>query len=67
MTANAWKLPALQVASDEMLHLDLLRFIASVGIVVRHSFEFFIRLPFGRRSRAASPCSSISSSRSPDS
>lgn len=41
MTANAWKLPALQVASDEMLHLDLLRFIASVGIVVRHSFEFY--------------------------
>ncbi|MCS3501741.1 peptidoglycan/LPS O-acetylase OafA/YrhL [Bradyrhizobium japonicum] len=41
MMVKAWKLPALRVASDEMLHLDLLRFIASVGIVVRHSFEFF--------------------------
>lgn len=41
MTAQLWKLPALRVASSEMLHLDMLRFVASVGIVVRHSFEFF--------------------------
>src|SRR4051794_17935604 len=41
MTAKSWKLPALRVASDEVLHMDLLRFVASVGIVVRHSFEFF--------------------------
>ncbi len=41
MTAKSWRLPALRAASNEMLHLDLLRFVASVGIVVRHSFEFF--------------------------
>jgi peptidoglycan/LPS O-acetylase OafA/YrhL len=41
MTVKAWTIPVLRVASDEMLHLDLLRFIASIGIVVRHSFEFF--------------------------
>jgi peptidoglycan/LPS O-acetylase OafA/YrhL len=33
-------LPALRTASDEMLHLDLLRFVASAGVVVHHSFEF---------------------------
>ncbi|WP_271585172.1 acyltransferase family protein [Bradyrhizobium sp. CCBAU 45389] len=41
MTKSWRNLPALRVESDEMLHLDLLRFVASVGIVVRHSFEFF--------------------------
>jgi peptidoglycan/LPS O-acetylase OafA/YrhL len=34
--------PALRAASDEMLHLDVLRFVASVGVVVHHSFEFLI-------------------------
>ncbi|MDA9491951.1 acyltransferase family protein [Bradyrhizobium sp. CCBAU 11361] len=51
MTANSWKAPALRVASEEMLHLDLLRFIASIGIVVRHSFEFF----FPAATRSALP------------
>lgn len=43
MTENSWRIPTLRVASNEMLHLDLLRFVASVGIVVRHSFEFFFQ------------------------
>lgn len=51
MTAKSWKVPALRVASEEMLHLDLLRFIASIGIVVRHSFEFF----FPAATRSALP------------
>ncbi|MET3911297.1 peptidoglycan/LPS O-acetylase OafA/YrhL [Bradyrhizobium sp. S3.3.6] len=41
MTTKSWKIPTLRVASAEMLHLDMLRFVASAGIVVRHSFEFF--------------------------
>jgi len=31
----------LNAASDELLHLDVLRFIASAGIVFHHSHEFF--------------------------
>jgi peptidoglycan/LPS O-acetylase OafA/YrhL len=41
MVSRLSNLPALCAASGEMLHLDLLRFVASVGIVARHSFEFF--------------------------
>ncbi|MHC2538682.1 acyltransferase family protein [Bradyrhizobium diazoefficiens] len=51
MMARSWKVPALRVASEEMLHLDLFRFIASIGIVVRHSFEFF----FPAATRSALP------------
>lgn len=32
----------LKAVSDEMLHLDLIRFVAAVGIVVHHSHEFLI-------------------------
>jgi peptidoglycan/LPS O-acetylase OafA/YrhL len=35
------KLPRLRPASDELLHLDLMRFIAASGIVFHHSHEFF--------------------------
>lgn len=35
-------LPKLKATSGELLHLDLLRFIASVGIVFHHSLEFFV-------------------------
>jgi peptidoglycan/LPS O-acetylase OafA/YrhL len=35
-------LPRLRAASDEMLHLDLLRFVACVGVVVHHSVEFLL-------------------------
>jgi peptidoglycan/LPS O-acetylase OafA/YrhL len=40
--------PVLRAASDEMLHLDVLRFVASAGVVVHHSFEFL--LPAAMRS-----------------
>jgi peptidoglycan/LPS O-acetylase OafA/YrhL len=36
-------LPKLRPQSDEMLHLDLTRFIASVGIVAHHSIEYFVQ------------------------
>lgn len=35
------KLGLLNAQSDELLHLDLLRILASVGIVFHHSHEFF--------------------------
>jgi len=35
------KLPRLRPASGELLHLDLMRFIAAAGIVYHHSHEFF--------------------------
>jgi peptidoglycan/LPS O-acetylase OafA/YrhL len=35
------KLPQLRPASGELLHLDLMRFIAAAGIVYHHSHEFF--------------------------
>jgi peptidoglycan/LPS O-acetylase OafA/YrhL len=41
---------ALHVQSNELLHLDLLRFIAASGIVVHHSKEYF----FTQSERAAS-------------
>ncbi len=31
----------LKVTSDQMLHVDLMRFVASLGIVIHHSHEFF--------------------------
>jgi peptidoglycan/LPS O-acetylase OafA/YrhL len=34
--------PRLRAASDEMLHLDLLRFVACVGVVIHHSVEFLL-------------------------
>lgn len=40
-------LPSLSATSEDLLHLDLMRFIASVGIVLCHSGEFF--LPRGSR------------------
>jgi peptidoglycan/LPS O-acetylase OafA/YrhL len=40
MVPGLSKWPALRAASDEMLHLDVLRFVASAGVVVHHSFEF---------------------------
>jgi peptidoglycan/LPS O-acetylase OafA/YrhL len=36
------KLPRLRPTSGELLHLDLMRFIASAGIVFHHSHEFFV-------------------------
>lgn len=36
------KLPRLRPTSGELLHLDLMRFIAAAGIVFHHSHEFFI-------------------------
>ena len=35
------KLPRPRPASGDLLHLDLMRFIASAGIVFHHSHEFF--------------------------
>lgn len=48
--SNRGRLFSLQTTSDELLHLDLLRFIASAGIVLCHSGEFF----FERAVRLAS-------------
>ena len=36
------KIPRLRPASGELLHLDLMRFIAATGIVFHHSHEFFV-------------------------
>ncbi len=36
------KLPRLRATSGELLHLDLMRFIAATGIVFHHSHEFFV-------------------------
>jgi peptidoglycan/LPS O-acetylase OafA/YrhL len=36
------KLPRLRPTSGELLHLDLMRFIAAAGIVYHHSHEFFV-------------------------
>ncbi len=36
------KLPPLQPPSGELLHLDLMRFVAAAGIVFHHSHEFFV-------------------------
>jgi peptidoglycan/LPS O-acetylase OafA/YrhL len=36
------KLPPLRPTSGELLHLDLMRFVASAGIVFHHSHEFFV-------------------------
>lgn len=41
---------SLNTTSDELLHLDFMRFIASAGIVLCHSGEFFV----GRADRLAS-------------
>ncbi len=35
------RFPPLAAASDELLHLDFVRFVASLGIVFHHSHEFF--------------------------
>jgi peptidoglycan/LPS O-acetylase OafA/YrhL len=53
LTAN---LPRLKPASGELLHLDLMRFVASAGIVFHHSHEFFVpagRNPFTVREQTA--------------
>lgn len=42
--AIATPLPRLRPASGELLHLDLMRFVASIGIVFHHSHEFFTPL-----------------------
>src|SRR5271157_6057911 len=39
------RFPPLTAASDELLHLDVVRFIASFGIVFHHSHEFYYRAP----------------------
>jgi peptidoglycan/LPS O-acetylase OafA/YrhL len=36
------KLPRLRPPSGELLHLDLMRFVAAAGIVFHHSHEFFV-------------------------
>lgn len=36
------KLPRLHAQSGEMLHLDLMRLVASVGIVILHSAEYLV-------------------------
>ena len=36
------RLPRLRAPSDELLHLDVIRFVASLGIVYHHSHEFFL-------------------------
>jgi peptidoglycan/LPS O-acetylase OafA/YrhL len=38
---RGFRLPPLKATSGELLHIDLLRFVASVGIVWQHSHEFF--------------------------
>lgn len=38
---SAASLFGLRAASDELLHLDLMRFVASCGIVFHHSHEYF--------------------------
>lgn len=48
----AFTVPRLKAPSGEMLHLDLLRFVASAGIVFHHSREFF--LPVQDRARIMS-------------
>lgn len=50
------KLPRLRPASGELLHLDLMRFVASAGIVFHHSHEFFLpaaKSPFLVREQTA--------------
>jgi len=36
------KLPRLRPPSGDLLHLDLMRFVAAAGIVFHHSHEFFV-------------------------
>ena len=36
------RLFSLNTTSDELLHLDFMRFIASAGVVLCHSGEFFV-------------------------
>jgi peptidoglycan/LPS O-acetylase OafA/YrhL len=48
--------PRLRPTSGELLHLDLMRFIASAGIVFHHSHEFFVPVsknPFLAREETA--------------
>ena len=40
--ANLRRVFSLNTTSDELLHLDFMRFIASAGIVLCHSGEFFV-------------------------
>ena len=50
------KLPRLRPTSGELLHLDLMRFIASAGIVFHLSHEFFVpvtKSPFLAREQTA--------------
>jgi peptidoglycan/LPS O-acetylase OafA/YrhL len=50
------KFPRLRPASGELLHLDLMRFVASAGIVFHHSHEFFLpasKSPFMAREQTA--------------
>lgn len=50
------RLPRLRPTSGELLHLDLMRFIASAGIVFHHSHEFFVPItksPFLAREQTA--------------
>ena len=45
MVDDGWRRrmwPPLRVESGELLHLDLLRFVASVGVVLCHSGEFLL-------------------------
>lgn len=46
------RVPRLKAASNEMLHLDLMRFVASVAIVAHHSREYLI--PVADRARRMS-------------
>ena len=51
------RLPRLRPVSGELLHLDLMRFIAAAGIVFHHSHEFFLpaaESPFLAREQTAS-------------
>jgi peptidoglycan/LPS O-acetylase OafA/YrhL len=47
----------LRSSSDELLHLDLLRFVAAAGIVYSHSNEFFV--PIAQRSSTDDPSSGL--------
>ena len=48
------RIPKLQPASENLLHLDLLRFIASVGVVYLHAVEFFFPVA-ERHTQAVNP------------
>jgi peptidoglycan/LPS O-acetylase OafA/YrhL len=41
--SQVFRFQRLKSSSEDLLHLDLLRFVASAGIIAHHSIEYFLR------------------------